>query len=298
MFVPTYRRSAFLWVCLEAIRVAEPNIEIVVAPDRATEELEVCNHFNASQIFHVRHTHHGNTFNMMEGLKYFHEAGYDRVFVVEDDCVVDPSFFDWARNALDNPRPWMGVPFAASGWEYSPHRLDEDGPDLLLNWYLSVCSAIPRSSLEHIVQHAHEGYYSNMQRYCDEKFPRDAGRGGMHFEQDGLILKVSNTLGQRIVWPRRPRAVHIGFHGYHMPHGKPIKGDLKQQVAVLKLALECPEVMQSLMTGGEPPETGNCRDCNKLLVSTNKKAAMRCVSCFHKQYPDAPVAARSHYYIA
>jgi hypothetical protein len=297
VFVPTYHRSAFLWCCLEAIRKAEPDIQIIVQPDRGTEELEVCNRFRAEQRFVTKHTYHGNSFNMMEGLRYCCEAGYDRVFVVEDDCIVDPTFFGWARNALDNPKPWMGAPFAASGWMYSPDMPDEEGPDVLLNWYLSVCSAIPRRSLERITVHAQHNYYVNMKKYVDETFPRDPQVGTMHYEQDGLILRIANSAGERFAWPRKPRALHLGWTGYHMPHGKMPQAELRKQVLVVKMAIENPEILRQLMAGSEPPAVGECRSCGRALVSTNKKAAMVCVGCFHKQNPNAPIAAKSHYYI-
>lgn len=298
VFIPTYRRSAFLYCCLEAIRKAEPDIEIIVQPDRGTEEIEVCNKFNAGIRMTPKHTHHGNSFNMIEGLKYCYEAAYDRVFVIEDDCIVDPTFFDWARKALDHPKAWNPNPFAASGWIYSPDAPPEDGPDVCCNWYLSVCSAIPRRSLEKIVQHAHEGYYKNMKKYCDETFPKDPQCGSQHYEQDGLILRVANSVGERITWPRRARSIHIGWHGYHCPHGKVPAGDLMKQVAVVRMAIENPEIMRQLMNGAEPPQVVGCRECGKILVSTNKKAALVCVECFHKKHPQAPVAAKSHYYVA
>jgi hypothetical protein len=290
-------RSPFLWCCLEAIRKAEPDIEIIVQPDRGTEELEVCSRFGATMRMVAKHTYHGNTFNMMEGLRYCCEAAYDRVFVVEDDCIVDPTFFDWARNALDHPKPWMGAPFAASGWIFSPDAPDEDGPDVLLNWYLSVCSCIPHRSLERIAVHAKRDYYINMKKYVDKAFPRDPQAGGMHYEQDGLILRVANSAGERIAWPRRARARHIGWHGYHMPHGKMPQAELKKQILVVKMAIENPEILRQLMGGSEPPQIGECHSCGKALVSTNKEAAMECVPCFHGENPDAPVAAKSHYYI-
>jgi hypothetical protein len=245
----------------------------------------------------TKHTYHGNTFNMMEGLKYCYEAGYERIFVVEDDCIVDPTFFGWARSALDNPKPWNQFPFAASGWIYSPDAPDEDGPDVCANWYLSVCAAIPRRSLEKIVVHANENYYGNMKKYCDKTFPTDPQCGSLHFEQDGIILRIANSLGQRITWPRRARALHIGWHGYHCPNGRVPTGELMKQVAVVKMAIENPDILRQLMNGGEPPEVIGCRDCGKILVSTDTKAALVCVSCFHTKHPGIPITAKSHYYV-
>lgn len=301
VIVPTYQRASFLYCCLEAIRKAEPQIEIHVFPDRGTateaENIEAARPFDAVLHGVPEHKYHGNSYNMMEALKWAHKQNYDRVFVVEDDCIVDPTFFAWSRNALDNPKPWMGRPFAASGWIYSPSMPQEEGPDVLLNWYLSVCSAVPRRSLELIARHAKPAYYRSMKAYADKSFPNDPNKGGMHHEQDGLILRVANAAGERITWPRTARGIHIGWHGYHMTSGKRPQGELLRQVLVVKMAIENPDIMRQLMAGNQPPETRDCRDCGKLLVSTNKMAALVCVGCFHKQFPDAPIAAKSHYYV-
>lgn len=297
VIVPTWHRSSFLYVCLEAIREAEPDLEIHVFPDRGTNEDEVCGRFGAFSHLVPDHKYHGNSYNMFEALRWAYEAGYDRVFVVEDDCVVKPDFFSWARNALDNPKAWNLFPFAASGWIYSPDAPDEDGPDVICTWYLSVCSAIPRRSLEKIVKHANENYYANMQGYLDRAFPKDPQCGSQHWEQDGAILRVANSVGERVTWPRRARGTHIGWHGYHMPHGKVPQGELEKQVLVVKMALANGDVMRQLMAGGQVPDVVGCEDCLKPLVTTSRKARLVCVPCFHKKHPDAPRAAESHYYL-
>jgi hypothetical protein len=297
VLVPTFQRQPFLYVCLEAIRKVEPKIEIHVFPDRGTvaENREACEPFGVT-IHKVKdHQYHGNSYNMVEALKWAYKAGYDRVFVVEDDCIVDGTFFEWSRNALDNPKEWMGAPFAACGWVYSPSMPQEEGPDLLLNWYLSVCACIPRRSLELIAKHANANYYKNMKKYCDKTFPHDPTVGTLHFEQDGLIVKVANEVGQRCTWPRTARGKHIGWVGYHMTSGKMPQGELKKQVLVVKMALENPDLMQSLMAGNLIPETVECRDCSKLLVSVDNEAALVCAPCFHLKHPDAPRAASGYY---
>lgn len=296
--IPTYKRDALLYVCLERIRAAEPNIEIHVFPDKGTTAWWVYPEFGAFLHEVPEHEYHGNSYNMIEAIKWTHEHGYDKAFIIEDDCMVDPTFFAWARKALDQPKPWMGKPFAACGWIYSPDAPNEDGPDVLCNWYLSVCCCLPSESLALIAKHATPEYYANMQRYCDQTFPRDYNKGSQHFEQDGLILRVANDAGLRMAWPRRARGKHIGWHGYHMPHGKQPQGELMEQVAVVHLALENDDVLRSLMSGAEPPKVDHCRDCAKVLVSTYKKATLVCVGCFHKQYPSAPRVAESHYYLS
>ncbi len=214
VLVPSYKRSEMLYCSLEAIRAADPTIPVRVFPDRGTDESAVAEKFNASHHVTVKHLYHGNTFNVMEALKWAYGQQYEMVYVVEDDAIIDRTFFDWSRAALGNPI--YDDVFAACGWQYSPQAIIGDGPDLRIPWYLSVCSAIPRRSLYGIVQHSRPEYYGDMQGYLDRAYPGSHRRGSMHYEQDGLVLRVLESESKRCVWPRRPRATHIGFHGYHM----------------------------------------------------------------------------------
>jgi hypothetical protein len=211
---------------------------------------------------------------------------------VEDDAIIDPTFFQWCRTALTKHED----AFAACGWQYSPDAIISDGPDLQIPWYLSVCSAIPRKSLYGIVQHACPEYYSDMGNYLDRRYPNSHRRGTRHWEQDGLILRVAESESKRCVWPRRPRATHVGFRGYHMPGGE-IQGTLDERIALVKMAVKDPSLLKRLMAGAQPPEMGHCEKCQRPLLSENKKARTVCVECFHAEFPNLPVTSGSHYYL-
>lgn len=292
--VPTFDRSEFLYCCLEAIRAERPDIEIRVFPDRGTDETAVCEKFGAKHELTLAHTYHGNSFNMLEGLKclYQDQKRYDRIYIVEDDAIIDGTFFQWSNEALSK----FPDSFAACGWQYSPDAIISDGPDIRIGWYLSVCAALPRSSVFSIVQHARPEYYSNMKGYLDRAYPASNRRGSMHYEQDGLILRTMESESKRCVWPRRPRATHCGFRGYHMSEER-IKGSLEERVAVLKLALQEPTLLAKLMSGAKVPDLGKCSSCSKPLVTSETTARILCVTCFHDKYPGLPLTSSSHYYL-
>jgi hypothetical protein len=289
--VLTYKRSEFLWCALEAIKQAEPSMQIVVFPDRGTKEDEVCEHFNVEQHLTLKHLYDGNSYAMLTALKWAYDKMYERVFIVEDDAVIEPDFFSWCRKALET-KPDS---FAACGWQYSPDAMIGNGPDLLMPWYLSVCACIPRKSLYGIVQHARPEYFSDMGGYLDRVYPNSHRRGTRHWEQDGLVLRVCESEGKRCVWPRRPRATHIGFHGYHTEGQQP-RGTLEERVALAKLALKDPALLKRLMAGAVPPEMEHCSECDRPLLSENKEAIKICVACFHAKRPELPVTSGSHYY--
>lgn len=290
--VPTFSRSDMLWVCLEAIRAAEPNIDLHCFPDRGTDESKVCEQFDAIHHLTIQHSYSGNSFNMLGALKWAHGQKYDRVFVVEDDAIVDSTFFSWCRENLDK-RPDV---FAACGWQYSPDAKVSDGPDLLMPWYLSVCACLPRKSVASIIQHARPEYYSDMGGYLDRTYPNSYRRGSQHFEQDGLALRVCESESKRCVWPRRPRATHVGFTGYHMGEHS-LEGTLEERVAVLKLALKSPAILKDLMSGGPAPDMDACMTCGTQLLTKNKNVRVVCCACFHRDHPSLPVTTTDSYYL-
>jgi len=264
-----------------------------VFPDRGTDESEICEKFGAEHHLTLQHSYHGNSFGMLMALKWAYQQSYERVFVVEDDAIVDQTFFSWCRQALGH----VTEPFAACGWQYSPDALISDGPDVVIPWYLSVCACLPRKSLFGIVQHAVPEYFSDMGGYLDRVYPNSHRRGTLHYEQDGLILRVCESESRRCIWPRRPRATHIGWRGYHQTEGKELDGTLEERVALVKLALKDPSLLKRLMAGSAPPEMDHCERCQKPLLSSNKAARKICVECFHKDHPDWPITAGSHYYL-
>lgn len=298
VILPTFQRPEMLTVCLEAIRAAEPDIAIHVFPDRGTNETEVCARFGAVHHLTWQHQYHGNTANVLEALKWA-DARLPQphtVFVIEDDCIIDPDFFTWSRNALTNP-PFGEQPFAACGWRYSPDQTITDGPDQLLSWYLSVCAALPSSSVHSLIAHARPEYYSDMPGYLARIYPSSHRRNSMHYEQDGLALRVAESESKRCVWPRRPHATHVGWRGYHQIEGLEASGTLAERVEVVRLAVRNPELLTNLMNGGRPPEMTSCEGCSRPLLVGDKKARVICVSCYHASHTGL-VTTGSHYYLS
>jgi hypothetical protein len=294
VLVPTYDRSEFLYCCLEAIRATEPTIPIEVFPDRGTDESAVTTQFEGvTEHRTLQHSYHGNSFNMLEALKWAYQQNdrWDTIYVIEDDAIIDGTLFTWARTALNT---WTDS-FAACGWQYSPDALISDGPDLRIPWYLSVATALPRKSVFSIIQHARIEYYSDMKGYLDRTYPASNRRGSMHYEQDGLILRVMESESKRAVWPRRPRATHCGWRGYHTSQQR-AQGSLEERIAIVKLALKNPSLLTRLMAGGRTPEFRYCEECKKPLAAEEKESRIICVDCFHKGN-DVPITSSSHYYL-
>ncbi len=289
VIIPTFQRSDLLYLCLESIRASQPHIPIDVFPDRGTDERSLCNKFNAIHHYTWDHRYHGNSANMLEALKWAFHQRYDRVYVIEDDALVDQTFFPWCRAALDR------VPaFAACGWQYSPNAVKGDGADLQLAWYLSVASCLPLSSLATIVPHANLDYYRDMQGYCDRTFVSSAYRGSAHHEQDGLVMRVCEAQRKRCVWPRRPRALHCGWYGYHQGDAR-LDGTLEERVEILRLAVRNPEILRGMMNGAALPTIGKCVTCSLPLAVERVDDPVMCAECFERRYPTRAIGVGQYY---
>jgi hypothetical protein len=227
---------------------------------------------------------------MLEALKWaFHER-YDRVYVIEDDALIDRTFFGWCQDAFTN----HPEAFAACGWQYSPNAVKGDGPDLMLPWYLSVASCLPLSSLAAIVQHAQLDYYRDMKGYCDRTFVSSAYRGTLHYEQDGLVLRVAEAQHKRCVWPRVPRALHCGWYGYHQGDAK-LDGTLEDRVKILRLAVRNPEILRGMMNGAALPTIGKCVACELPLAVERVDDPVLCAECFERRYPGKSLGITQYY---
>ena len=297
--IPTFHRPAFLYLCLEAIRRAEPKIDIWVFPDHRTEDevADACKPFSVTIGKTERHSSHGNSRNVMEAIRQARNGSCGVLYHIEDDAIVHPDFFEWARQALLR-KPEA---FAACGWECPPLKAQASGPDVMMPWYLSVASAIPRASLEEIAKHAVPEYYADLKGYADRTFPGPYV-GSNHWEQDGLILRLAMAKGARFLWPRIRRVEHIGWHGYHMKGAAP-EGTLAEQIAVTRLVMNNPVLLKRVMNG-EPPPSGRhrfCRECGEAFL-TNEKAGdyppplIACSPCFHKSHPELPITGAAFYY--
>ena len=216
--IPTFQRSAFLYVVLERIRAVEPTIPIHVFPDRGSlltdPEVEtVCSRFCVTPHWVPDHRYHGNSYNVMEMYRWAFNSGVERFFMIEDDVIVHHDFFNWHRAQLEQ---WSDL-FCSMGWIFNRHAPIVD-QELFQPWFYSIGVCFTRDMLRHVVKHASPLYYEDMQGYIEKNFDQsklNTPFGIEHYEQDGLIQRIIDQTKLQTVSPGIAKCDHIGLLGYN-----------------------------------------------------------------------------------
>ena len=226
VIVPTYKRSEFLAFCLTKIRAIEPDIPIVVFPDRGTlfdpELQEVKAMFpDVRWCWVPEHEFYGNSYNTMEAYRWAYNWGADLTFYVEDDVVVHDNFFKWHRDQHDDC-PDL---FASMAWVFNRYT-DLVEQTLYQPWFYAIGDCFSRKKLWLVVKHASPLYYADMPGYIDTVFKDCAlnrGRpqfGIEHYEQDGLIQRVLDLDKSQTASPAIAKCTHLGVFGYNRGWGR------------------------------------------------------------------------------
>src|SRR6476661_5195277 len=113
LIIPTFDRPEFLWLCLDHI-VACPEageLDIRVYVDNHTfhppplvairSVLENFPQLHIALVVQNPHDYAGNSFNLLTAYKEAFESDANLVFMVEDDVMVRPNFFEWHRQVQE-----------------------------------------------------------------------------------------------------------------------------------------------------------------------------------------------------
>lgn len=217
VIVPTFNRPELLHCCLKRIREAEPEIPVLVFPDRGTWPLykgSIDKRFDVEVMMVPDNPWHGNTSNTMEAFRFAYNGGADVVYYIEDDVMIHPNFFAWHRDQHGYEGNKL---FGSMGWVFNQHAPITN--DLLYQpWYYAIGTCFRRPKLRLIVEHASPLYYEYMRDYIAEKFPLSALNspfGIEHYEQDGLIQRVMERDKSQTVAAGIACCSHVGAFGYN-----------------------------------------------------------------------------------
>ncbi len=262
VIVPTYDRPEYLAVCLEYLSEARgiADKEIWICQDNhvgAYPEPGVLAVFQSRGFLRARnievkctmrsaHNYYGNSVNIFKSLKQAVETGAERIFLVEDDIMVMPDFFEWHEEVLAAVNPFVSCGTAVNKSAHFPingrYAQDETFQDaaavyLSESAYSSHAIAIKKENAKVLVE-----------VFANEKIYESLEPG---FEQDIMIQKFLVTNKLKSAWPYVPRAYNVGMRSYHINTGMRVNGTPEEKRATLKAIIKDPIRLANMACGNQ-----------------------------------------------
>lgn len=260
VLIPSYIRAEYLHLCLTHLantQRTQSEKEFWVCQDfRQNDEhrykmqfawtdeviAEFSGPLNIKKFKTWPHVYEGNSFNVLESYKLALSTDARYVYLVEDDVLVKPDFFQWHEAAQDaEPDAMCSIAYRCS--RNHEARTDVTDPEAYFTTardYASIGVCWKKENLIPVLEHATPAYYNNLDGYMLRAFPGNRF-ADCFSEQDGLIMRVMWETKAFTVWPYVPRAYHMGWYGYHRPNGKRPDGYWQQKSAVLRSLISDPQ---------------------------------------------------------
>lgn len=229
--MPTLNRPEFLALALERLSQTPQSNDLDVRifldhtgnPRRIEEVTAVRDiYLPTAEIFQAK-AHvmaPSGCWNILHALKSGYESGADYVFLVEEDVMVYPNFFE-AHYALQN----SGEYFATCGRLLSC---------LSSAYYTNPGSCFKREALGLVIPHIGDRYFADRRGYLDATFDSMDEASDL---DDGLIRRVIRSTGAKVKYPERPICAHQGFHYYKKFEQYQNEGTITERVAQLRAML-------------------------------------------------------------
>lgn len=248
VIIPTFDRPEFLWACLDNldlnVRGSHDKMILITEdihadkPKGFTTEWEMLatinefrKRFGSNYLYRATppHTTYGNSYNLLSAIAEAPVRGADKVYLIEDDVLVTPDFFEWNDEVHRSIKPWA----SCAG------RLNRS-----LNFHMNGPEAIDESIKDPNACHTSVSAYNSWATCFSSKAVEDITkmadsfekfRAG--FEQD---IEIQNHIRRQkltTVWPYVPRAYHMGWYSYHRNGGMKLYGELGERVQALHHAV-------------------------------------------------------------
>lgn len=203
------------------------NVRIYADTNANLEEIEYCRDTYLPQASLFQRPPHisapSGTWNILQSIKDGYNTGAQFIFLVEDDIMVKPNFFDWHFSQTDC--------LASCG------RKDRRHYPLYGPLYVNPGSCLRRELVEQLIPHVNDDYFSRLREYLDEKLPPNWDTQS-HLD-DGLIRRIIRKMGGRVVYPETPVCAHQGFRAYnkldiYMNYETSIEGKIERLREILR----------------------------------------------------------------
>lgn len=239
VIVPLHRRPAFALACLtrlyEAARTddtllfhlaidAQPDPGVVTVADQFAQQV------GRTRVATVQRTRsfRGNSYNLLTAYAETVDSGASLIHLVEEDVLVADDYFDYHR-AVHAREPDV---FAVSAcrnqfWPLYAGPPAEEDAYYLQGCYQSIGVSFTPAKLRHVTAHSAQHFCINPYHYLRRTYPHSALEA-QYAEQDGLIYRIVESLGEKVAFPCVPRAYHAGFTGYNRT-GATLSGTVEDQ---------------------------------------------------------------------
>lgn len=220
-----------LHACLTRLsKAATDDVRVVVSLDRkgTLDCRQVAESFRTSfASIYLRvmnhHQFHGNSYNVLSGVKDCLKLDGDLIHVVEDDIMVSLGYFAY-HEAAHQAAPEA---FAVSACRNQNLQGEPPAAAYRHPSYQSLGVSFRPDIAQRAVAHEKPLYYGDMVNYCRRLFPSSQIPPG-HAEQDGLFNRIREQGRGETVYPAQPRAFHAGFYGYNRS-GRKLAGSIERR---------------------------------------------------------------------
>lgn len=208
--IPTCRRPEMLALNLQkldqSLRPDNLDVRIFADTDANLEHVEyVRNKFYPDAlIFHAPpHVQSpSGCWNILNSIKQGYETGADFIFLIEEDVLVRPNYFQSHLEMLTN-----------SEYLASCGRKDRGHYPVYGPLYVNPGSCLTRRLVEQVIPHINDQYFTDLRSYLDRELPP------VWDEQssldDGLLRRVIRQMGGKCAYPEIGVCVHQGWAFYN-----------------------------------------------------------------------------------
>ena len=221
--IPTFRRPELLALCLEKLAQSRDCPEVLICADHGSnmDDIEYCRDTRLPFAHILEAKPHvsvpSGTWNILNAIN---EGGKvaDEVYLVEEDVMVFPGFFE--GHSLNNSDVSCG------------RRVPR------YEWYTNPGTCFRRPLLDVLAPHVCDEYFADTAAYCKKHFRQ------MEFSStldDGLIRRVIANHRLTFSFPDKPLCAHQGIHGLGNMDIYQIKGStLEERIESVRKILADP----------------------------------------------------------
>ena len=222
--VPVFSRPDFLEVCLDHIVKADDfdkhRYLFCLYYGYNPDVIKVINKYPlmaAAMKVPDNHLKEGKqSYNVINGLIIAAEVSDDKVYYIEDDCLIARDFFTFTGGVVDKEDVYCCIaslsdrPTIKAINDEDCYYVKENDND-----YRGIGVCFSTDKIKRFLKPHHDmRYYRNIKGYCLRYFP-DSVLKGQWTEQDGLQRRIIEKNKLKVAFSSVPRCFHAGFYGYH-----------------------------------------------------------------------------------